>query len=150
MILLDGSDREIDRVAEPIYRAAVERADELKSALLARGEALETAGYHQQVKVTSSSVLLFTLQQGARTAIHRRVNGSSAEFVIGNDAGAEKLSQTELLAGSVRVRSCSVRTFCCVPSSRITFCPRSPTRGAPPKPRILRRQVRSTRLFSAA
>ena len=69
VILLDASDAELDRVAEPIYRAAVERSDELAAALLARGEALEAAGYHQQVKVTSSSVLLFTLQQGARTPI---------------------------------------------------------------------------------
>ena len=102
VILLDASDGELDRVAEPIYRAAIERAGELSSALLARGEALEAAGYHQQVKVTSSSVLLFTLQQGARTAIHRRVNGDTSEFVIGNDAGAEKLSQGDLLN---RIRS---------------------------------------------
>jgi bacillithiol biosynthesis cysteine-adding enzyme BshC len=97
VILLDASDGELDRVAEPIYRAAVERASELSAAVLARGEALEAAGYHQQVKVTPSSVLLFTLQQGARTPIHRREHGGVAEFVIGNDAGAEKLTQTELL-----------------------------------------------------
>lgn len=94
VILLDASDGELDRVAEPIYRAAVERSEELASALLKRGEALEAAGYHQQVKVTPSSVLLFTLQQGARTPIHRRDTG---EFVIGADAGAEKLSQAGLL-----------------------------------------------------
>ncbi len=41
VILLDASDAEIDRVAEPIYRAAVERADELAAAVLKRGEALE-------------------------------------------------------------------------------------------------------------
>jgi bacillithiol biosynthesis cysteine-adding enzyme BshC len=99
VILLDASDAEIDRVAEPIYRAAVERADELAAAVLARGAALEAAGYHQQVKVTSSSVLLFTMQDGARTPIHRRGQGSSAEFIIGSDAAAvEKLSQAELLA----------------------------------------------------
>jgi bacillithiol biosynthesis cysteine-adding enzyme BshC len=103
VILLDASDGELDRVAEPIYRAAVERADELATSLLARGEALEAAGYHQQVKVTSSSVLLFTLQRGARTPIQRRVTGNTAEFVIGNDAGAEKLSQAELLG---RIASC--------------------------------------------
>jgi bacillithiol biosynthesis cysteine-adding enzyme BshC len=97
VILLDASDAEIDRVAAPIYRAAVERADELAAALLARGAVLEAAGYHQQVKVTSSSVLLFTMQDGARTPIHRRGQGNSAEFVIGSDAGAEKLSQGELL-----------------------------------------------------
>jgi len=98
VIVLDASDPELHRVVEPIYRAAVERAGELETALLARGEALEAAGYHQQVKVTSSSVLLFTLQNGARTAIHRRGNGENAEFVIGSDASAETLTQAELLA----------------------------------------------------
>jgi bacillithiol biosynthesis cysteine-adding enzyme BshC len=99
VILLDASDAEIDGVASPIYRAAVERVDELASAVLARGAALEAAGYHQQVKVTPSSVLLFTMLDGARTPIHRRGQGSSAEFIIGSDAAAvEKLSQTELLA----------------------------------------------------
>ena len=145
VIVLDASDGELDRVAEPIYRAAIERADELSSALLARGEALEAAGYHQQVKVTSSSVLLFTLQQGARTAIHRRVNGDSSEFVIGNDAGAEKLSQGDLLNRIVRVRSCSVQMFSCVPLSRIFFSLRSRTPEALPKLRTLRRPARSTK-----
>jgi bacillithiol biosynthesis cysteine-adding enzyme BshC len=98
VILLDASDPELDRVAEPIYRAAVERSAELTATLLARGEALEAAGYHQQVKVTSSSVLLFTLQQGARTPIHRREHGGTVEFLTGSDATAEKLSQADLLA----------------------------------------------------
>ncbi len=99
VILLDAADAELHRVAAPVYRAAIERAGELDSALLARGEALEKAGYHQQVKVTSSSVLLFTLRDGARTAIHRRVNEASgeAEFIIGGDAAPEKISEAELL-----------------------------------------------------
>ena len=57
---------------EPVYQAAIERAAELDDALLGRGKALEAAGYHQQVKVTASSVLLFRLRDGARTAMHRR------------------------------------------------------------------------------
>jgi bacillithiol biosynthesis cysteine-adding enzyme BshC len=99
VILLDASDGELDAVAAPIYCAAVERAGELATALMARGEALEAAGYHQQVKVTTSSVLLFTLQQGVRTPIHRRGEGASSEFIVGTDtdAGAEKLSQAELI-----------------------------------------------------
>jgi bacillithiol synthase len=97
VIVLDASDGELDRVAEPMFRAAIERADELATALLARGEALEAAGYHQQVKVTSSSVLLFTLREGARTPIHRRGNDGAAEFLIGTDPAAEKLSATQLL-----------------------------------------------------
>lgn len=96
VILLDASDPDLHRLAEPIYRAAIERADELEGALLDRGRALEAAGYHQQVKVTSSSVLLFTLQNGARTPIHRRGNGPGVEFVIGGEAGGEKISQAEL------------------------------------------------------
>jgi bacillithiol biosynthesis cysteine-adding enzyme BshC len=98
VILLDASDPELHRIAEPIYRAAVERADEIKDALLSRGEALEAAGYHQQVKVTSSSVLVFTLQNGARVPIQHRLNGDSAEFIVGHDAGAEKLSQADLVS----------------------------------------------------
>jgi len=98
VIVLDASDGELDRVAEPMFRAAIERAQELDTILLARGKTLEAAGYHQQVKVTSSSVLLFTMRQGARTPIQRRGNGEAAEFVIGTDSGAEKLSPAEMLA----------------------------------------------------
>ena len=97
VIVLDASDPELHHVAVPIYRAALERADELESALLARGEALEAAGYHQQVKVTSSSVLLFTLHNRARTAIHRRGNGGAAQFLIASEGSAEELSRAELL-----------------------------------------------------
>jgi bacillithiol synthase len=97
VILLDASDAELHRVAQPIYRLAIERAEELETALLGRGQALEKAGYHQQVKVTESSVLLFALHEGARTAMHRRRNGSEAEFTIGGEAGAEKLTAAELL-----------------------------------------------------
>ena len=97
VIVLDASDPELHRVAAPIYRAAVERASEIADALVARGEALEAAGYHQQVKVTASSVLLFTLQNGARTPIQRRVNGDTSEFVIAGESLTEKLSSAELL-----------------------------------------------------
>ena len=95
--MLDASDGELDRVAQPIFRAAIERADELDAALSARGKALEAGGYHQQVKVTSSSTLLFTIRRGARVPIHRRGNGGTAEFVIGADSEAEKISQAELI-----------------------------------------------------
>jgi len=96
VILLDAADPELHSIAEPIYRTAVERAAELDEALLARGTALEAAGYHQQVKVTPSSTLLFTLRNDARVPVHHRVNGNgSTDFVIDE----EHLSQTELLSG---------------------------------------------------
>jgi bacillithiol biosynthesis cysteine-adding enzyme BshC len=96
VILLDAADPELHSIAEPIYRTAIERAAELDEALLARGTALDAAGYHQQVKVTPSSTLLFTLRNGARVPVHHRVNGNgSTDFVIDE----EHLSQTELLSG---------------------------------------------------
>jgi bacillithiol synthase len=99
VILLDPSDAGIASIVEPVYRHAAERAKELSASLLERGQALETAGYHQQVRVTDSSVLLFTMRDGARIPIHR--NNSSeghAVFVLGDESATEKLSLQELLA----------------------------------------------------
>jgi bacillithiol synthase len=97
VILLDASDAEFARVAVPIYRAAIERSEELDAALLKRGAELEAAGYHQQVKVTESSVLVFTTRQGGRVPIHRHGDGTT-QFVIDGEARGEKLSQEELLS----------------------------------------------------
>src|SRR5208283_1398336 len=63
-------------------------------ALLARGKALEAAGYHQQVKVTAATTLLFEVTNGARTVVRRKANGATgAEFQVGH----EKLSERQLL-----------------------------------------------------
>jgi bacillithiol biosynthesis cysteine-adding enzyme BshC len=95
VILLDAADPEFHQIAEPVYRAAIERAAELDEALLSRGKVLESAGYHQQVKVTPSSTLLFTVRNGARVPVHRRVNGEgSAEFLIEE----ERISKADLLS----------------------------------------------------
>jgi bacillithiol biosynthesis cysteine-adding enzyme BshC len=94
VILLDAADPEFHQIGQPIYRAVIERAAELDDALLARGKALEAAGYHQQVKVTPSSTLLFTLRNRARVPVHRRGNGNgSTDFLIEE----ERISQPELL-----------------------------------------------------
>ena len=93
LILLDAADPELHAMARPIYRAAIEQSEKLDEALLARGKELEKAGYHQQVKVTSSSTLLFALHDGQRIAIHRKLNGSNAEFLIESD----RISRDELL-----------------------------------------------------
>ena len=95
VILLDAADPEFHRIAEPVYRAAIERAADLDESLLSRGKALEAAGYHQQVKVTPSSTLLFTVRNGARVPVHRRVNGDgAAEFLIEE----ERISKADLLS----------------------------------------------------
>jgi bacillithiol synthase len=84
VILLDARDPELHAIAEPIFQAAVERAAEIDDAILVRGKELEAAGYHQQVKVTPSSTLLFTLHEGARLPVHRR-NDDNDHFVVGRD-----------------------------------------------------------------
>jgi bacillithiol synthase len=89
VILLDASDPELHRVAEPIYRAAIERSVELEDALHSRGRELEAAGYHQQVKIVPSSSLLFSLHEGARVSVHRRGH----DFVIDQEA----VSQSQIL-----------------------------------------------------
>ncbi len=93
VVLLDPMDPEFHQIAKPIFQAAIERAEELDDALLQRGKALEHTGYHQQVKVTPSSTLLFAIRNGVRTPIHRKVNGADAVFLVGE----EKLPQAELL-----------------------------------------------------
>ena len=95
VILLDAADPDFHRIAEPVYRAAIERAADLDESLLSRGKALESAGYHQQVKVTPSSTLLFAVRNGARVPVHRRVNGDeTAEFLIEE----ERISKADLLS----------------------------------------------------
>src|SRR5262249_49495279 len=74
VIFLDASDAELHALALPLYQAAIERAEELDAGLLNRGRELEAAGYHQQVKVTPASTLLFGLHDGARVVVHRRPN----------------------------------------------------------------------------
>ena len=94
VVLLDPEDKDLHDLAKPLFRAAIERSPELDEALLARGQALEAAGYHQQVKVTSATALLFEVRNGARTAIRRKSNGANAgEFTVGE----ERVSKPELL-----------------------------------------------------
>jgi bacillithiol biosynthesis cysteine-adding enzyme BshC len=86
VILLDPADKDFHDLAKPLFRAAIERASELDEALLARGKALEAAGYHQQVKVTSATTLLFEVKNGARTVVRRRSNGANGgEFAVGEE-----------------------------------------------------------------
>jgi bacillithiol biosynthesis cysteine-adding enzyme BshC len=95
IILLDASDPEIHQLSQPVFHAAIDQSAQLTEALLARGKEIESAGYHQQVKVTPSSTLLFAIQNGPRVPVHRRANAAvgEEEFVIGE----EKTSRADLL-----------------------------------------------------
>ena len=93
VVLLDASDAELHAMAAPIYGQAVERNAELTTELLARGKTLEQRGYHQQVKVTDSSTLLFANRDGQRLPIHR-ANSNHGEFRV----GTAKVTRDALLA----------------------------------------------------
>lgn len=93
VIVLDPSDEGFHNLARPLFRAAIERASELDEALLARGKAIEAAGYHQQVRVTTATTLLFEVKDGARTVVRRKNGVDGSEFAVGE----ERISGTDLL-----------------------------------------------------
>lgn len=99
VILLDPADKDFHDLAKPLFRAAIERASELDDALLGRGKALDAAGYHQQVKVTPATALLFEVKNGARVVVRRKnngvaiSNGGGGEFAVSE----ERISRKELL-----------------------------------------------------
>ena len=81
-----------------MLRAAMERADELHSALLDRNRELEAAGYHTQVAVKPQSSLLFLIDKrtGARQALKRHAS-SAAEPSGLWQAGRQSYSTAELV-----------------------------------------------------
>src|SRR5208282_6075987 len=99
VILLDPADKDFHDLAKPLFRAAIERVSELDEALLGRGKAIEAAGYHQQVKVTAATTLLFEVRDGRRTVVRRRSNGGSVVNGNGGDfvVGEERISRQQLL-----------------------------------------------------
>ncbi len=98
LLILDAGSRAIHRMGAPVLRAALEQADELHAALVARNRELETAGYHAQVAVAPQSSLLFLIdaQSGARTAL-RRVAPNGAEPSGLWQAGKQKYSTDDLV-----------------------------------------------------
>ena len=88
LILVDPLDNELHAIAQPLFAAAAGRAAELDQALLERGQGLHRAGYHEQVRVTPDSTLLFSLEGNRRTVLHRADDG----FLL----GARRVTQQEL------------------------------------------------------
>jgi bacillithiol biosynthesis cysteine-adding enzyme BshC len=93
IVFLNPLDAELHRVAQPVFRAALEKSEEINNALLARNQELEAAGYHAQVKVTPSHTLCFYFEDGARIPVRHK----DGEFFIGERklAAAELLQETE-------------------------------------------------------
>ncbi|MGA2990136.1 MAG: bacillithiol biosynthesis cysteine-adding enzyme BshC [Candidatus Korobacteraceae bacterium] len=89
LILMQPLEREVHALAAPVLLQAAEAAQELNQELLRRGQQLRNAGYHEQVKVTASSTLLFVFQDGERTVMHT----AGDDFLV----GAQRLSREEVL-----------------------------------------------------
>jgi bacillithiol synthase len=72
IIFLDPLDARLHRFAAGIYRRALDEADPLREALLARSKELERGGFHAQVKMTRESTLLFYNVDGMRLPLRQR------------------------------------------------------------------------------
>jgi bacillithiol synthase len=82
IIFIDPLDVRFHRLAAPVYLRALNEADSLREALLTRSKELDGAGFHDQVKVTHETTLLFYKVGGRREPLRSR-NG---KFFAG-DAG---------------------------------------------------------------
>jgi len=80
LILLDPLDERLHVAASPLLGAALAERDQLNELLLRRGKELDHAGYDVQVKVTSQSTLLFSMNDGKRQPI----TASSGNFASGD------------------------------------------------------------------
>lgn len=108
LIVMDAASRPFHALGASVLRAAVERAEELEAALMARSEELTGAGYHAQVLVAPEHSLLFLIdaESGARVPLRRSRDGQwragqrsySAEELLGIlEAEPERLSPNALL-----------------------------------------------------
>jgi bacillithiol synthase len=78
LIFIDPLEIRLHRLTMPVYLRALEEADSLGDALLARSKELEDAGFHAQVKTTRETTLLFYNVNGRREALRRHGNGKFA------------------------------------------------------------------------
>jgi len=76
VILIDPLDDRLKHIAGKIYEQALSRAPEFASTLVAQSDSLVKAGYHAQVHVSPEGVPLFIMDEGRRTAMVRREDGS--------------------------------------------------------------------------
>jgi bacillithiol biosynthesis cysteine-adding enzyme BshC len=108
LVVLDAAGRAFHALGCDTFRAAIDRAEELENALLARGAELEHAGYHAQVLVKPSTSLLFLIDDttGERLALRRLSEGdwkagsrtlSTADLHGILDSAPERISPNALL-----------------------------------------------------
>jgi len=81
VVLLDGSDPELDQIVAPVYRQVIEQSNDLNQKLFQRDEQLQAAGYHQQVRITPTSTPLLAMRDGSRIPVH---TDAADSFSIGD------------------------------------------------------------------
>ncbi len=95
LIVMDAAGREFHALGARALRAAIEDAEGLEAALLARAVELEAAGYHAQVLVKAGASLLFLVgEDGRRQALRR---GADGVWKAGAGATAASYTTAELL-----------------------------------------------------
>jgi bacillithiol biosynthesis cysteine-adding enzyme BshC len=108
LIVMDAASREFHALGAATLRYAMEHAEELQMALIARSEELVKAGYHAQVLVAAGGSLLFLVDEvtGERMALRRLPDGgwkaggkvySTAELIQILEIAPERLSPNALL-----------------------------------------------------
>jgi bacillithiol biosynthesis cysteine-adding enzyme BshC len=112
LVVMDAASRGFHALGASTLRYAIEHAEELQKALIARSEELVRAGYHAQVLVAEGGSMLFLLDDatGERVALRRTASGngdahwkaggrvySSAELIGILETAPERLSPNALL-----------------------------------------------------
>jgi bacillithiol biosynthesis cysteine-adding enzyme BshC len=112
LVVMDASSRGFHALGARALRCAIEHADELQKALIARSEELVRAGYHAQVLVPEGGSMLFLLDEatGERVALRRNGSGngdtqwkaggrvySAADLIAILETAPERLSPNALL-----------------------------------------------------
>ncbi len=95
LVVMDASSRAFHALGSAVLRSAIERAEELEEALLARSAELETAGYHAQVKVAPEMSLLFLVSPATDGVSERRALRRTREGAW--KTGSRTFSSQELL-----------------------------------------------------
>lgn len=72
VILLDPLDRELHKLAAPVFSRVIREANELEQALAARSDELERAAYHTQARILEEGALFFVNVEGERRSVRRR------------------------------------------------------------------------------
>jgi len=95
LIVMDAAARDFHTLGASALRYAIEHAEELESALLARTHDLESAGYHVQVLVKPGASLLFLVNEASERHALRRLSDGTWKAGAGNSA--KSYSTSDLL-----------------------------------------------------